>query len=116
MPSSRSLRRQHRHRRVRARIHGTSQRPRLSIFRSSQHIRVQLIDDQAGQTLASASDLEMKQAKGTKTEIATAVGKLLAEKAIAKKISTVIFDRGGHQYHGRVKALADAARENGLKF
>ncbi len=104
----------HRHRRVRARLTGTAARPRLAVFRSAKHLRAQLIDDQAGRTLASASDMQLTT--GTKTERAAAVGKLLAEQATAAKITTCVFDRGGHRFHGRVKALAEAAREHGLKF
>ena len=104
--------RQKRHRRVRGKLSGTADRPRLNIFRSNTGIYAQVIDDVAGVTLASASTLS----KGTKTEQAVVVGKLVAERAVAKGISEVVFDRGGYLYHGRVKALADSARENGLKF
>jgi large subunit ribosomal protein L18 len=106
--------RRHRHRRVRASIHGTAARPRFSVFRSLKHIHAQLIDDEAKRTLVSASDTEV--AKGTKTSKAEAVGKLLAEKAKAAKISVVVFDRGGNKFQGRVKALANSAREGGLTF
>ena len=105
-----------RHRRIRGKISGTAERPRLSIFRSNKNIYAQLIDDVAGVTLASASTLDKEVSKGTKTEQAVVVGKLVAERAVAKGISEVVFDRGGYLYHGRVKALADSARENGLKF
>ena len=108
--------RQRRHARVRGKISGTSERPRLNIFRSNKNIYAQLIDDVAGVTLASASTLDKEVSKGTKTEQAVVVGKLVAERAVAKGISEVVFDRGGYLYHGRVKALADSARENGLKF
>ena len=108
--------RQRRHARVRGKISGTSERPRLNIFRSNKNIYAQLIDDVAGVTLASASTLDKEVSKGTKTEQAIVVGKLVAERAVAKGISEVVFDRGGYLYHGRVKALADSARENGLKF
>ena len=95
-------------------------RARLSVFRSSQHIHVQLIDDEKGVTLAAASTLEKKLREGGKTganiEAAKAVGKLIAERAKEKGIKDVVFDRGGYLYHGRVKALADAAREGGLNF
>jgi large subunit ribosomal protein L18 len=95
-------------------------RTRLSVFRSSKHIYAQLIDDTKGETLASASSLEKTMREGMKTganiDAAKAVGKLLAERASAKGIKEVVFDRGGYLYHGRVKALADAAREGGLKF
>jgi large subunit ribosomal protein L18 len=104
-----------RHNRVRAKISGTDQKPRLSVFRANQHIYAQLIDDLSGKTLAAASSLEIKS-KVKKAEIATEVGKLLAGKAKEKSISAVVFDRGGFAYHGRVKALAEGAREGGLKF
>ena len=105
-----------RHKRVRGKISGTAARPRLNVFRSNANIYAQLIDDVAGVTLASASTLDKEVSKGTKTEQAVVVGKLVAERAVAKGISEVVFDRGGYLYHGRVKALADSARENGLKF
>jgi large subunit ribosomal protein L18 len=107
-----------RHRRVRAKIYGTASRPRLCVFRSAKHIYCQLIDDEKGKTLASASDLELKRLrkKLTKKEKAFEVGKLIAKKAKNLKIEKVVFDRGGYQYHGRVKALAEGAREGGLKF
>ena len=108
--------RQKRHRRVRGKLSGTADRPRLNVFRSNTGIYAQVIDDVAGVTLASASTLDKEVSKGTKTEQAVVVGKLVAERAVAKGISEVVFDRGGYLYHGRVKALADAARENGLKF
>lgn len=104
-----------RHRRVRARISGTAARPRLVVFRSLAHIEAQLVDDVAGRTLVAVNDRQLKT-KGTKTERATAVGTALAAKAVAAKLTTVVFDRGGYQYHGRVKALADAARAGGLTF
>ena len=106
-----------RHRRVRARVSGSADRPRLAVFRSLRHITAQLIDDIAQTTLAASSDQEITVAKKqTKTARAQAVGALLAEKAKHKKISTVVFDRGGYRYHGRVKALADGARTGGLIF
>lgn len=105
-----------RHRRIRGKISGTAERPRLSIFRSNKNIYAQLIDDVAGVTLASASTLDENVSDATKVEQATAVGKAIAEAAKAKNISTVVFDRSGYLYHGRVQALADAARENGLDF
>ncbi|MCT7861469.1 MAG: 50S ribosomal protein L18 [Lactobacillus crispatus] len=105
-----------RHRRIRGKISGTAERPRLSIFRSNKNIYAQLIDDVAGVTLASASTLDENVSDATKVEQAAAVGKAIAEAAKAKKISTVVFDRSGYLYHGRVQALADAARENGLDF
>ena len=105
-----------RHRRIRGKISGTAERPRLSIFRSNKNIYAQLIDDVAGVTLASASTLDENVSDATKVEQAAAVGKAIAEAAKAKIISTVVFDRSGYLYHGRVQALADAARENGLDF
>lgn len=126
-----------RHRRIRAKISGTEKLPRLCVFKSLKHIYVQLIDDENQKTLAAANDLELKgkkkstkvvlkskskkkgekeQKKPGKIAIAYEVGKLIAQKALQKKIEKVIFDRGGYQYHGRVKSLADGAREAGLKF
>lgn len=105
-----------RHRRIRGKISGTAERPRLSIFRSNKNIYAQLIDDVAGVTLASASTLDENVSDATKVEQAAAVGKAIAEAAKAKNISTVVFDRSGYLYHGRIQALADAARENGLEF
>jgi large subunit ribosomal protein L18 len=104
-----------RHKRVRAKIIGVLKRPRLCVFRSANHIYAQLIDDQKGKTLLCASDLKSKSKKN-KTVKAQEVGKEIAEKAAEKKIKEVVFDRGGYKYHGRVKALADGAREGGLKF
>lgn len=104
-------------RRIRKVSFGTEARPRLSVFRSNKEIYAQLIDDNAGKTLAAASSRDKAiDAKGTKTEIAVAVGKAIAEKAKKAGIETVAFDRGGNLYHGRVKALAEGAREAGLKF
>jgi large subunit ribosomal protein L18 len=106
-----------RHRRVRKRISGTAERPRLVVFRSNRGIFAQLVDDEARRTLASASWLSLRGTfEGTKTEQAAEVGKLLAKSAKAAGIEGVVFDRGGFLYHGRVKALADAAREGGLRF
>jgi len=114
-----------RHRRIRSRIFGSAKIPRLCIFRSSNHIYAQLVNDEKNKTIISADDLKIKAPKTTgkpediktrKALIAFEVGKLIAEKAIAEKIEKVIFDRGGYQYHGRIKALADGAREGGLKF
>ncbi len=105
--------RQKRHRRVRGKISGTAERPRLNVFRSNTNIYAQVIDDIAGVTLASASSLKEN---GTKIEQAKAVGTAVAKAAVAAGVSEVIFDRGGYLYHGRVQALAEAARENGLKF
>jgi len=124
--SEKIQRRLRRHRRIRAKISGTAQVPRLCVFRSNRHIYCQLINDQEGKTILSASDHELKKSdilkgkKGkkslTKTEIAYQVGKLIAKKAKEKNIERVVFDRGGFVYHGRVKALAEGAREGGLKF
>ncbi len=106
--------RRRRHARVRKRVHGTPQRPRLSVFRSLSHIYGQIIDDDSGATLASASDLN--GAEGSKTERAAAVGAQLARAARDAGVSAIVFDRGGYRYHGRVRALAEAAREGGLDF
>lgn len=104
-------------RRIRKVSFGTEARPRLSVFRSNKEIYAQIIDDNAGKTIAAASSRDKGlDANGTKTEIATAVGKAIAEKAKSAGIETVAFDRGGNLYHGRVKALAEGAREAGLKF
>ncbi|MDR1579472.1 MAG: 50S ribosomal protein L18 [Synergistaceae bacterium] len=109
-----------RHRRLRKRLAGNQSVPRLSVFRSLKHIYAQVIDDEAGNTLASASTLDRSLAgslkNGADREAAKAVGRLVAERAMAKGVTTVVFDRGGHIFQGRVKALADAAREAGLKF
>ena len=117
---TRSTARLRRHVRVRKHLSGTSQRPRLSVFRSLAEIYAQVIDDQAGNTLASASSIDSelrKKMKGLKkSEQAKVVGKALAERAKSKGIKAVVFDRGGFQYSGRVKALADGAREGGLEF
>jgi large subunit ribosomal protein L18 len=108
--------RQRRHRRVRGKVAGTAERPRLVVSRSNRGIVAQLVDDSNGKTVASAGWLQVKSFKGSKTAQAAEVGKLLAQKAKAAKIDGAVFDRGGYLYHGRVKALADAAREGGLKF
>jgi large subunit ribosomal protein L18 len=106
-----------RHRRVRGKLHGSADRPRLVVFRSNSGIEAQLVDDVEGKTLAAASWLHLKKSfKGNKTEQAAEVGKLLAENAKKANVETVVFDRAGYLYHGRVKALAEAAREGGLKF
>ena len=108
-----------RHRRLRKHISGTVERPRLAVFGSLKHIYAQVIDDAEGKTLVSASTMEavLRDSKSTgNREAAQAVGRLIAERALAQGINDVIFDRGGHVYHGRVKALAEAAREAGLKF
>jgi large subunit ribosomal protein L18 len=105
-----------RHRRVRGKVSGTAERPRLVVFRSNKGISAQLVDDLTGRTLASASWIGLKKFKGTKTEQAAEVGKLLAANAKQAGLETAVFDRGGYLYHGRVKALADGAREGGLRF
>jgi large subunit ribosomal protein L18 len=110
--------RKKRHARVRSKLTGTAERPRLNVFRSNQHIYAQLIDDTNSVTLVSASTLDKElsiEATGN-VEAAKAVGELVAKRAVEKGVSNVVFDRGGYLYHGRVKALADAAREAGLKF
>ena len=107
----------HRHRRVRGKVSGTAQRPRLNVFRSTNHIYAQLIDDVQGVTLAAASTLDKESAGyGVNKEAAKKVGQLIAKKAADKGITEVVFDRGGYIYHGRVKELAEGAREGGLKF
>lgn len=115
---SRNVARKARHERVRAKISGTALVPRLNVFRSNANIFAQIIDDEKGVTLVSASsiDKELKLANGGNIEAAKKVGELLAKRAKACNITKVKFDRGGYLYHGRVKALADAARENGLEF
>jgi len=106
-----------RHKRVRGKISGTPERPRLNVFRSETNIYAQIIDDVAGVTLVSASSLEKGfECEGTKSDAAKKVGQLVAERALAKGIDTVVFDRGGYVYHGRVQALADGSREGGLQF
>lgn len=104
-----------RHHRLRAKVKGSAMRPRLNIFRSLSQIYAQVIDDETGKTLAAASSAEIK-GKGTKKEQAALVGKLAAEKALKAGVKQVVFDRGGYQYHGRVKELAEAARAAGLEF
>jgi large subunit ribosomal protein L18 len=109
--------RKRRHRRVRGKVMGTAERPRLVVFRSNKGIEAQLVDDVEGKTLTAASWLNLKKSfKGDKTKQAAEVGKLLAEHAKQANVETVVFDRAGYLYHGRVKALAEAAREGGLKF
>ena len=104
-----------RHAKVRSQINGTAERPRFSVFRSNKGMFLQLIDDLSGKTLVSVSNKDAKKT-GTKTELSFALGKLIAEKAKAEKITTVVFDRSSYKYHGRVKAVADGAREGGLVF
>lgn len=100
--------------RIRGKVSGTAERPRMTVFRSNKQIYVQLVDDSEGKTLASASSKGIE--KGTKTEVAAKVGQAIAEKALAAGITEVVFDRNGYLFHGRVKSLADAARNGGLKF
>ena len=116
--TSRSAQRQRRQRRVRKKINGTTNRPRLSVFRSNRQISAQIIDDENGRTVvaASTSEADMRGVTTSNKEAATKVGQLLAERAQAAGVQSVVFDRGGNKYHGRVAALADAAREAGLKF
>ncbi len=110
--------RQKRHRRIRLTLVGSPERPRLAVFRSLNHIYAQVIDDSTGRTLAAASSLEkeLRDAKGSKTDEARNVGRLIAERAKSAGVERVVFDRAGFNYHGRVKSLADAAREAGLEF
>lgn len=110
--------RKKRHGRVRAKLSGTESRPRLNVFRSSKHMYAQIIDDVNGVTIVSAStlDKELNLESTGNVDAATKVGELVAKRAVEKGITSVVFDRGGYLYHGRVKALADAARENGLEF
>jgi large subunit ribosomal protein L18 len=104
------------HERIRQKVRGSGERPRLAVFRSLKHIYVQLIDDTQGRTLAAASSAEKNGANGGNVAGAKAIGKLIAQRAAEKGIKQIVFDRGGFLYHGRVKALADAAREAGLEF
>lgn len=119
-PLKKRAARERRHRRVRARVVGTPERPRLSVFKSARHIYAQIIDDEAGRTLVAASTLspefKTRQPVGGKTEAAKVVGALVAEKALSAQVRRVVFDRGGYRFHGRVRALATAAREKGLEF
>lgn len=111
------IKRQFRAQRTRSKISGSAQRPRLSVFRSNQHVYAQLIDDAKGVTIASASDLDLeKTGKKTKTDLAKMVGVALAEKSRKLEIEKAVFDKGAYKYHGIIKALADGAREGGLKF
>ncbi|MCL6433106.1 MAG: 50S ribosomal protein L18 [Leptolyngbyaceae cyanobacterium HOT.MB2.61] len=120
MKSSRKESTRRRHNRVRRRVFGTPERPRLAVFRSNEHIYAQLIDDTKQHTIASASTLDAalkaSLSSGANCEASTAVGKLIAQRSLEKGIKQVVFDRGGNLYHGRVKALAEAAREAGLDF
>ena len=117
---NKELARERRHRRVRVRVHGTAERPRLNVFRSLQHIYAQVIDDKLGYSILSACTLDAeiveRIGKLNKTEQAKVVGEVLAKRALDKGVKQVVFDRGGYQYHGRVKALADGARAGGLEF
>jgi large subunit ribosomal protein L18 len=108
--------RQRIHARIREKLSGTAERPRLNIYRSLNHIYAQVVDDQKGETLLQASTLSLKLKSGGNVSAAKEIGKAVAEQAVAKGIKKVVFDRGGYLYHGRVKALADAAREAGLEF
>jgi len=115
---NRQVARDRRHRRVRKKVRGTAARPRLAVFRSNKHIYAQVIDDVAGKTLVSASTMEadLRGAEANKTDKAKTVGGLIADRAKAAGIDSVVFDRAGNKYHGRIAALADAAREGGLGF
>ena len=116
--ASRGAARRKRHDRIRLRLEGTESRPRLAVFRSNVHIYAQVIDDASGRTLATASTVEkeLRGSKETKTQEAASVGKLVAQRAKAAGVAQVVFDRAGFRYHGRIKSLADAAREAGLDF
>ena len=113
---SKNIARKRRHARVRNKISGTASTPRLCLYRSNKNIEAQMIDDVKGVTLVASSSMALKLANGSNVEAAALVGKDIAEKAVAKKIKKVVFDRSGYIYHGRVKALAEAAREAGLEF
>ena len=108
--------RQRIHNRIRAKLSGTTERPRLNVYRSLNHIYAQVIDDQKGETLVAASSLQLKMKTGGNVATAKEIGKAVAELAVKKGIKKVVFDRGGYLYHGRIKALVDAAREAGLEF
>ncbi|MDG1779244.1 MAG: 50S ribosomal protein L18 [Flavobacteriaceae bacterium] len=118
MGLTKNERRQRIKNRIRKTVSGTNAQPRLAVFRSNKEIYAQLVNDVTGETIAAASsrDKDLSTAKGTKTEVATLVGKSLAEKALKAGVSDITFDRGGYLYHGRVKSLAEGAREAGLKF
>lgn len=115
MSNTKTTQRKQRHRRIRGRVSGMPDRPRLSVYRSNRHMYAQVIDDEAGETLVAASSLAM-DAEGSLTEKAEAVGEAIADRAVDADIETVVFDRGGFDYSGRVAALAEAARDNGLEF
>ncbi len=108
--------RERRHKRIRAKISGDKRKPRLSVFRSAKGIYAQIIDDTEGKTIVSADSREIKTKKKDNISLSNEVGKLIAQKALEKKIKEVVFDRGGYLYHGRVKALAEGAKKEGLKF
>lgn len=108
--------RDNRHRRVRGKVIGTKECPRLSVFRSNRYINLQLINDAKGETIVNFNDLKIDKKGKTKTEIAKELGIMFAKKALEKKVEKVVFDRGGYKYHGRIKAVAEGAREGGLKF
>lgn len=114
--SEKTIKKLRRHKKIRARINGTKDRPRLCVFRSINHIYAQLIDDDKSKVLASVSDKDIKIKKGAKALVAKEVGKLIAKKAHELKVESIVFDRAGVIFHGRIKALADGAREEGLKF
>jgi len=116
--ATRGAARRKRHERIRLHMEGTAARPRLAVFRSLNHIYAQVIDDASGKTLAAASSVEkeLRGSKGTKTDEAKVIGKLVAERAKSAGVERVVFDRAGFRYHGRIKSLADAAREAGLEF
>jgi len=111
-----STRREQRIRRTRARLTGTSQRPRAAVWRGLRAMSVQIIDDSAHQTLVAVSSRQVPDSKGPKREVATRIGELVAERALEQGIDKIVFDRGGYKYHGRVKAVAEAMRQGGLKF
>ncbi len=113
---SKNIERLRRHARIRTKVSGTASCPRLNVFRSNKHISCQIIDDEKGTTLVSCSSLNLKLENGGNIEAAKKVGSEIAKLALAKNIDTVVFDRGGYNYHGRIEALAQAAREAGLKF
>ena len=113
---SKNIERLRRHARIRTKVSGTASCPRLNVFRSNKHISCQIIDDEKGSTLVSCSSLNLKLENGGNIEAAKKVGSEIAKLALAKNIDTVVFDRGGYNYHGRIEALAQAAREAGLKF
>lgn len=114
--STKQEKRVRRHKKIRIKLQGTAERPRLCVFRSNQHIYAQLINDDTAKVLLHVSDMDLKSNKGKKQDIAKEVGKLVAKKAVEMKLQKIIFDRAGIPYHGRVKALAEGAREGGLKF